>query len=208
MNKLAIRMVLMGLAILAVAGCLSSQAGDEPQPAATGQVVTVPATTVPVTTVPVTTEPAATGEVMPEGSDYTLATATPGAGGGIADALGGGRVVIYERSGGFAGVMEKAEIYRDGRVVISEDGQMKEFRVPGAQVGALLNLLEEVDYAQLERSEPSSLGGQGADRFTYRLTVVQDGNSVKVSWTEGQSGVPAGLLDVVVTIQELIRNAD
>lgn len=213
MKKLAMWMALMGVTIWAVVGCQPSQAGDGAGAAASG-----PAATGPTATVPVTEEPAATGaDVSPGGSDYTEATSPGGEAGGIADVLGeGGLGIVYERSGGFAGVMERTEIYRDGRVVTSDDGQERELQVAGAQVEALLTLLEKVDFAQLDRSEPSSLdgsepsslGGQGADRFAYSLTIVQDGKPVRVSWTEGQSGVPAGLVDVVVAIQELIRNAD
>jgi hypothetical protein len=208
MKTLGMGIVLLAVASLMVTGCLPSQAGEEggvvvspeaPRPVATGTVGTEP----------VGTEPVVTGaDMMPEGPDYTPAAEPGGVGGGISDVLGGGGLaIVYERSGGFAGVMERTEIYRDGRVVVSEDGQVKEWQVPGARVGALLSLVDMVDLAGLGESGPSSLGGQGADRFAYSLTVVRDGTPVQVSWAEGQSGVPTGLLEVVAAIQELIQSA-
>lgn len=116
--------------------------------------------------------------------------------------------MVYERSGGFAGVMERTEIYRDGRVVASEDGQVREWQVPGARVEALRALIDAVDWAGLAGSPPSSLGGQGADRFAYSLTVVREGKPLQVSWTEGQSGLPGGLVEVAAAIQAMIRDAD
>ena len=78
----------------------------------------------------------------------------------------GGAVIIYERSGGFAGISEMWTIFPDGRVV-SADGE--EFTVPADEVAALLAAIEALGF--FDMNNPSGLPSTCADCFVHQITV-------------------------------------
>jgi len=78
----------------------------------------------------------------------------------------GGAVIIYERSGGFAGISEMWSIYADGRVV-SGDGE--EFTVPADEVAALQAEIEASGI--FEMIGTSGLPSACADCFVHQITV-------------------------------------
>jgi len=119
---------------------------------------------------------------------------------------GNGAVIIFEQSGGIAGIQETWRIYGDGRVV-KEDrhGQTAPAeRIPAEAVrdaierivgGGFLDLADE--YLPADRC---------CDRFTYRLTVVYDGTEKTVTTMDGAERPPA-LTEALEVVNQLIGQA-
>ena len=90
------------------------------------------------------------------------ALAVPGCGGGdrtstVSDPAG--PLVVYQRSGGIAGVDEKLEVERDGSVSVSTGGvepAHASFRLSDAELGELSAELDAADFGAVTASGPSS----------------------------------------------------
>lgn len=82
----------------------------------------------------------------------------------------GGAVILYQRSGGFAGISEQWTIYPDGRIV-SGDGQ--ERKVSAEEVSALLIEIGALGFFDLRDS--GGLPNTCADCFSHQITASSDG---------------------------------
>ena len=70
-----------------------------------------------------------------------------------------GPLVVYQRSGGIAGVDEKLEVERDGSVSVSTGGvepAHASFRLSDAELGELSAELDAADFGAVTASGPSS----------------------------------------------------
>lgn len=113
-----------------------------------------------------------------------------------------GAMIVFERSGGLAGVHEVWRFYEDGRVVkteqrrnVTEEAQLSR--------GAVRDAVERVVEAGfLDLDDEYMPANRCCDRLTYRLTVVYDGSVKTVTTMDGAEQPPAlaGALEVVNTL--------
>lgn len=117
-------------------------------------------------------------------------------------AVMGDAVIIYERSGGFAGIMQTYEIYADGRIVIRDGDTEIETRVSPSDVQTALIRIEELGFFDL----PAPFGPVSAfaDRIVHTITVKRDGRPVTVRTVDGATDEPAGLRDVIEVLNRLV----
>ena len=106
-----------------------------------------------------------TREAEPGSTDQTPRppTATPGD-------RAAGAAIIYQRSGGIAGLVEEWRIYFDGRVV---SAQGIEHQVPAEEVSALLAEIEALGFFEMRDS--GGLSSICADCFSHEITVSNGG---------------------------------
>ena len=89
-------------------------------------------------------------------------------------------VIIYRRSGGFAGLDEEWMIYEDGTVNAKSGDHMK---VDPGQVSSLLETIDGLGFFELETSYmPKSLC---CDLFSYELVVHYKGVTMAVAAMDG-----------------------
>lgn len=113
-------------------------------------------------------------------------------------------VIVYQRSGGIAGVDEEWSIYATGKIV-QKDG--KEFSVDPVKVAVLL---ETVETAGLGEFKPASgIGGISncKDCFTYTLTLFGDEKPLTISAQDGAKDVPEAFWTLINQIHELVTGA-
>lgn len=116
-----------------------------------------------------------THEADPRSTDQTPTppTATPGD-------KAAGAAIIYQRSGGIAGLVEEWRIYPDGRVVSAEG---KEHEVPPQEVSALLVEIEALGF--FEMRDPGGLSATCADCFSHEITVSSGGKLNRITVAGG-----------------------
>jgi hypothetical protein len=110
-------------------------------------------------------------------------------------------VIVFERSGGFAGETEQWNIYATGRIA-NQDG--KEITVDPAQVTALL---EAIQTAKLTDTKAGSgIGGLSdcKDCFTYTLTLNTGNKPQTFSAQDGAKDVPEAFWNILKQINDLI----
>jgi hypothetical protein len=114
-------------------------------------------------------------------------------------------VFAYERGGGFAGPAVSFErISYDSLtkqlVSLSALGS-PEFRLlSGSEQDSLTEAIKNNGFFEADSEYPPESGA--ADFFTYSLSVIMDGKTHRVSWTDASQGVPPGIPAIV----EAIRN--
>ena len=108
-------------------------------------------------------------------------------------------VVVYQRSGGFAGISEQWAILPDGRV-INQDG--RQWRIPKEQVAELVSAIEEMGFFKMR----DSYGALDVccDRFVHRITVRSGGRVKTVTTVDAASGAPTALWHILERIQRLV----
>lgn len=111
----------------------------------------------------------------------------------------GGAAIIYQRSGGIAGIAEMWTIYSDGRIV-SGDGQ--ESSVTPEEVSALLTEIEALGFFDLRES--GGLLSTCRDCFIHQITVSSSErfNSIRVE--AGGSEPEDQRLEIVEKIYEFV----
>lgn len=110
-----------------------------------------------------------------------------------------GAVIIFERSGGIAGLHEVWRFYEDGRVVKTEQrgSVAEEARLSG---GAVRDAVERIVKAGfLDLADEYMPANRCCDRFTYRLTIGYKGSVKTVTTMDGAEQPPAlaGALEIV-----------
>ncbi|MEJ2747869.1 MAG: hypothetical protein P8183_08160, partial [Anaerolineae bacterium] len=86
------------------------------------------------------------------------------------EAVPAGAVLVFHRTGGFAGVDQRWVVYADGRIDMP-DGTQKQ--VDASQVQALLDTVQTANFFDLNDSYVPL--DNCCDRFTYSITVQLDG---------------------------------
>lgn len=113
----------------------------------------------------------------------------------------GGAAVVYERSGGFAGISETWNIYPDGRIV---SPQGHEYTVPPERVSSLLSEIESLGF--FEMSDTSGRFSACRDCFTYRITVNNDGQVRAVTAVDAATDTPAEFWQILERIRDLVAS--
>ena len=111
-------------------------------------------------------------------------------------------VIVYEKSGGYAGRTEEWTIYADGRVV-SGDGQMGQ--LPPQEVADLVRQIEAAGFGGWR----DAYGSPAAccDRYTYNLTVRLAGQTKTVTTIDAASEEPATLRTILGQVTLLVAKA-
>lgn len=121
---------------------------------------------------------------------------------GKLEAVLGDAVIIYERSGGLAGVSEQWSIYPDGRIMA---GDGREWKVAPEQVEQLISDIEASGFFDL--SGQYMPRNPCCDRFTYSLVVRSDGKAGSVATMDATPDVPASLWEALGAVSGFISNA-
>ena len=110
-------------------------------------------------------------------------------------------MIVFQRSGGFAGVTEQWSIYATGKIS-KLNGE--ELTVDPAKVTALLDAIQASGFFDVKAS--SSLGGIGdcKDCYTYQLTVNSGEKANTVTAQDGNKNVPDAFWTIIKQINELI----
>ena len=141
----------------------------------------------PATSTPVI--PAATPTVVASSTPES-ATATPPATPEPTSTPGTGPLIVYERSGGFAGRHDLFRIYADGRIV-SEGGAMTGGgnALAPQQITSVVARIVEAGFFSLEDAylPPNKC----CDLFTYKLTIMRDGKAKTVTTMDSAKQPPA-----------------
>jgi hypothetical protein len=98
--------------------------------------------------------------------------------------------IRFERTGGFAGLIVNVEV--DAGTLLP------------AQSQALAQLVERADFFELPAAMTES-ATQGADRFSYRITIEADGRTHTVETTD--SAAPAALVPLLEWLELAARQA-
>ena len=113
-------------------------------------------------------------------------------------------VIVFQRSGGLAGVSEQWSIYADGKIAI-KDG--KEFKIDSAQVTALLEAIQAAGFYDMKAGP--GIGGPSSckDCYTYQLTVTSDKKSNSLTVQEGSKDMPESFWNIIQKINDLIAGS-
>ncbi|MDQ4076037.1 MAG: hypothetical protein M3220_07300 [Chloroflexota bacterium] len=157
------------------------------------------ATSVPTTP---TYEPSVTETAVPTQAATATATAsTPISNTDPASEEESEGMIVFERSGGFAGITEQWTIYSDGRVV-NDKGSVWEV-APG-EVQQLLDEIESLGFFDLEGKfipkDPC------CDFFTYVITVRDGDQENTVTTVDIAPNMPAALQEVIDKINQFLSN--
>lgn len=117
-------------------------------------------------------------------------------------------LIIFERSGGLAGIQETWRFYGDGRVI--REQRMRE--AGSAQARVAIEHIERaarhlVEAGFLELADEYMPTNRCCDRFTYRLTLVYEGKVKTVTTMDGAEQ-PQALAEALRIINELIQQAN
>jgi hypothetical protein len=114
-----------------------------------------------------------------------------------------GPVILYERSGGLRGENDMWRIYGDGRVEGTRKGQaVTHAPVTLDVVNTAVTRLANAGFFQLEDAYMPA--NKCCDRYTYKITLVQGGQSKTVTTMDGVNYPPA-LAQALQTVDELTR---
>ena len=118
--------------------------------------------------------------------------------------------VVWQRSGGFAGINETLEIESDGSVTLSSNllgGN--QFILSETEWNQLLSVIENSGFTGFEASyEPRS---GVADFFIYSLEVKKGSSTKQVEWVDdwaSESELPEGLKDIEEHILSIIQGTE
>lgn len=109
-------------------------------------------------------------------------------------------VIVYERSGGIAGVREKWTVYPDGRVVTQAG---RERRLAPEAVEALVAELERAGVFRLDNEY--GVGGSCRDCFTATLTVRRDDMLKQVTAVLEDQATPAEVRGMFGRVEAVVR---
>ncbi|MEW5986129.1 MAG: protealysin inhibitor emfourin [Chloroflexota bacterium] len=107
--------------------------------------------------------------------------------------------ITYQRSGGFAGVMEEYTIQSDGTVA-TKDGRT--FQVEAAQVAQLVEDIEALGFFDLTGDYLPD--DTCCDRFEYILTVTKGDQSNTVMTVDAAEEAPAELFQIIDKVNAFI----
>ena len=113
-------------------------------------------------------------------------------------------VIVFQRSGGLAGVSEQWSIYANGKIA-KKDGE--EHTADTAQVTALLEAIQAAGFYDMKAGP--GIGGPGncKDCFTYQLTVTSDKKANSLTVQEGAKDIPDALWNIIKQINDLIAGS-
>ena len=107
--------------------------------------------------------------------------------------------IVYGKSGGFAGLEQKWNIYANGRIENSEGVLVSQ--AEAAEVTAVLQTADEVEFYELD--DEYLEGGDCCDLITYTLTIT-DGEQTKTVVTRDNSPHPPAYEIILTAVDDLI----
>jgi hypothetical protein len=116
--------------------------------------------------------------------------------GGDAAAAGLQGKVVYAKSGGIAGLVQKLTVSADGRAIAASQQRKRSFKLTRAQ---LRTLTKSVASARLNDTKDPKATGQGADGFAYSVAYRGD----DVHWDDFTAEPPERVLALYRFLDEL-----
>ena len=206
--KLIAGLILLGLGLLTLLGCqptpyteeASIEVTLEPTPVlsdaevATATETTSPTETPLATSETVKTQPTESAKPTPSvPSDTTIPeSAAPDS---------SEPLIVYERSGGYAGLTDHWEIYANGRITNS-NGQ--EWQADPADVAQLLTEIAAAEFFTLEASYIPK--NACCDLFTYSITVTDGTQTFTTTTVEQAASAPDNLWTTLDLVQAFIMD--
>jgi hypothetical protein len=114
-------------------------------------------------------------------------------------------VIVFQRSGGFAGVSEQWSIYASGK--ISKQGG-EDLTVDPAKVTALMEALQTAGFYDMKASSGKTVLSNCKDCFTYQLTVTGAEKANTITFQEGAKDIPEAILNIMNQINDLVASPD
>ncbi len=112
-----------------------------------------------------------------------------------------GIVLLYERSGGIAGIHDEWKAYSDGRFELN-DGTIETLNPQ--ELDGVLEELRKLGFFDLEmKINPFD---SCADCFSYRLLVNFEGQTNEISWNEASTDTPVNFKEILTLINTLLMN--
>jgi hypothetical protein len=193
------RFLAVGL-IIVLSACGSQPIGSgAPQPAQTAAPTQAPEPTAAPTQVSEPTaaptqvsEPAAAPTQAPE---PTQASKPPA---GTTPQLNSAVLLVFQRSGGIAGIDETLTVYTDGRLDFSDRKGAKSAQVAPEDLAALQQLLASPEFAALDTRYQAAV----ADAFLYNITLPGNPRPFSVQTMDGAQHPPV-LDQVLVELNKL-----
>ncbi|HRW06876.1 MAG TPA: hypothetical protein P5121_17360 [Caldilineaceae bacterium] len=108
-------------------------------------------------------------------------------------------LVMYQRSGGFAGLDDQLTIYADGRAELRQHEQATAFTVTTEELSQLTALLDGIAFSSLAGNYPPP--SQGADYLSY--TIDYAGERISAVDTT----IPEALYPLLDLLDQLIAQA-
>ena len=103
--------------------------------------------------------------------------------------------VRWDKSGGFAGVVQKVTIRPDGTGVATNEDRRRSFRLSAATRRALERAVVAADLAHTRNPKP----GDGADHFQYSVSYGPH----KVTWDDLGANPPVRVRRLAVILEEI-----
>ena len=117
----------------------------------------------------------------------------------IDDNPASGIVLLYERSGGIAGIHNEWKAYSDGRLE-SIDGSIG--TLSPKELDGVLEEFHKLNFFDLEmKINPFD---SCADCFSYRLLINFEGQTNEISWNEASTDTPVNFREILTLINTLI----
>ncbi|MEZ4511015.1 MAG: hypothetical protein R3C62_03995 [Chloroflexota bacterium] len=115
----------------------------------------------------------------------------------------GDAVILYQKSGGFAGVTESWWVYENGRL---RDKAGNEWQLPAEDVAAFLANSKTLGLTQME---PTYIpDGFCCDQFVYSLIVRQGDGIYQTTTADGVETAPQALFQLIEEISTLVAERD
>jgi hypothetical protein len=107
-------------------------------------------------------------------------------------------VIVFNQTGGFAGVDLTWKIYANGLIVTPDS---EELFVDPAVVDELLEIIEQTGFFEFVQPKPSNIC---CDFFTFTLAVTNGDLNNVITYNGGDTNIPAGIAEAVSAVQQLI----
>jgi len=107
--------------------------------------------------------------------------------------------LVYERSGGFAGITERWMIYPDGRVIT---GEGIEYAAEPEKAKALQSEIEQSGFFEWQQAR--GLPGACRDCFVHSITLAAEGRLKTISAVDGSNDAPEEFWELVDAIRRFL----
>jgi hypothetical protein len=106
-------------------------------------------------------------------------------------------LIVYERSGGFAGLDDSLSIKRTGEAVLTRNSRRYEVTLDAETLTRLQTMFEDAAFLDLQKEYLPSQ--QGSDRFEYLITY--QGHTVRTM----DGAVPQSLQPILEALNQIIE---
>jgi hypothetical protein len=182
------RFLAVGL-IIVLSACGSQPIGGAPQPAQTAAPTQAPEPTQ-------ASEPTQAPTEAPEPTQAPTQASKPPA--GTTPQLNSAVLLVFQQSGGIAGIDETLTVYTDGRLEFSDRKGAKTAQVAPEDLAALQQLLASPEFAALDTRYQAAV----ADAFLYNITLPGNPRPFSVQTMDGAQHPPV-LDQVLVELNKL-----